>query len=78
MVFPSVIQAISATLTGEVIFEKGRAQQTNFHNHPFMRMNEVPKIEIHLKLIEQPPLPQLDENDGDTDEMSRIRSLACD
>lgn len=45
----AIIQAISATLTGEVIFEKGRAQQTNFHNYPFMRMNEVPKIEVHLR-----------------------------
>jgi isoquinoline 1-oxidoreductase beta subunit len=45
----AIIQAISATLTGEVIFEKGRARQTNFHNYPFMRMNEVPKIEVHLR-----------------------------
>jgi isoquinoline 1-oxidoreductase beta subunit len=43
-----IIQAISATLTGEVTFVKGRAQQTNFHDYPFLRMNEVPKIEIHL------------------------------
>jgi len=43
-----IIQALSATLTGEVTFEKGRAQQTNFHDYPFLRMHEAPQIHIHL------------------------------
>src|SRR5882757_7424588 len=44
----AVIQALSAALTGQVTFNAGRAEQSNFHDYPFMRMNEAPRIEVYL------------------------------
>jgi isoquinoline 1-oxidoreductase subunit beta len=32
----------------EITVKDGRVEQTNFHNYRAPRMNEVPKIEIHL------------------------------
>src|SRR5437016_6210022 len=37
----AVIQGLSAALSGEVTFNSGRAEQSNFHNYPFIRMNEA-------------------------------------
>lgn len=42
------IFAASAALFQELTFENGRLQQTNFHTFPMMRMNECPKIEVHV------------------------------
>ena len=44
----SVIFGMSSALYDEIIIKGGRVQQTNFHNYRVPRMNEVPKIEIHL------------------------------
>ena len=44
----SVIFGMSSTLYDEIVIKDGRVQQTNFHNYRVPRMNEVPKIEIHL------------------------------
>ena len=44
----AVIQGLSAALTGEVTFNCGRAEQSNFHDYPFIRMNEAPRVEVHL------------------------------
>ena len=39
---------MSAGLMHEVTMEKGRVQQTNFHNFQVVRMHEAPKIDIIL------------------------------
>jgi isoquinoline 1-oxidoreductase beta subunit len=44
----SVVFGLTAALKGEVTVQKGRVQQTNFHNYPMLRMNETPKVEVHL------------------------------
>jgi isoquinoline 1-oxidoreductase beta subunit len=44
----AVIQALSAALSGEVTFNAGRAEQSNFHDYSFMRMNEAPRVEVYL------------------------------
>ena len=44
----AVIQALSAALSGEVTFNAGRAEQSNFHDYTFMRMNEAARVEVHL------------------------------
>ena len=43
-----IIQGLAAALTGEITFEKGRVQQSNFNDYTITRMNEAPKIEVHL------------------------------
>ena len=44
----SIIFGLSAALWGEITLDKGRVQQTNFHNYRIMRTNEVPQIDIVL------------------------------
>ena len=44
----SVIYGMSAAMYDEIVVKNGRVQQTNFHNYRVPRMNETPKIEIHL------------------------------
>jgi isoquinoline 1-oxidoreductase subunit beta len=43
-----VIFGLSAALTGEVTLKEGRVQQSNFHDYPVLRLNQVPPIEVHL------------------------------
>jgi isoquinoline 1-oxidoreductase beta subunit len=44
----SVIYGMSAAMYDEIVVKNGRVQQTNFHNYRVPRMNEAPKIEVHL------------------------------
>ena len=39
---------LSAALYGQVTFKDGRVQQSNFHDYPVLRMNEMPLVEVHL------------------------------
>jgi CO/xanthine dehydrogenase Mo-binding subunit len=43
-----IIFGISGALWGEVTLEKGRVQQSNFHDVRVLRINETPAIEVHL------------------------------
>jgi isoquinoline 1-oxidoreductase subunit beta len=42
----SVIEGLSAALWGKVTLKDGRTEQANFHDYRFMRIDEVPPIEI--------------------------------
>ncbi|MRW91765.1 molybdopterin-dependent oxidoreductase [Duganella sp. FT80W] len=44
----SIAFGLSSTLGAEITLDKGRVQQTNFHDYPVLRMNEMPKIDITL------------------------------
>jgi isoquinoline 1-oxidoreductase beta subunit len=44
----AIIQGLGTALTGEITFEHGRAQQSNFNDYTITRMNETPKIEVYL------------------------------
>jgi isoquinoline 1-oxidoreductase beta subunit len=39
---------MSAALYGEITIAKGRVQQSNFNDYRMLRINQAPKIEIHL------------------------------
>lgn len=41
-----LIFGLTAALYGEITIEKGRVQQSNFHDYRMMRINETPKIEV--------------------------------
>lgn len=43
-----VVYGISGALWGEVTLKNGRVEQSNFHNYRVLRMNQVPRIEVHL------------------------------
>lgn len=44
----AVAFGLSAALYGQVTFKDGRVQQSNFHDYPVLRMNEMPWVEVHL------------------------------
>jgi isoquinoline 1-oxidoreductase beta subunit len=39
----------------EITLVDGKIQQTNFHNHPLMRMKQVPKIEVYWRKTDYAP-----------------------
>jgi isoquinoline 1-oxidoreductase subunit beta len=43
-----LIFGLTAALYGEITIEKGRVQQSNFHNYRMLRMDQTPVIEVHL------------------------------
>jgi isoquinoline 1-oxidoreductase beta subunit len=44
----SIAFGLSSVLGSEITLEKGRVQQTNFHDYPVLRMNEMPRIDVTL------------------------------
>ncbi len=44
----SVIYGLTAVLYGAITIDKGRVVQSNFHDYPMLRINETPKIEVHV------------------------------
>jgi isoquinoline 1-oxidoreductase beta subunit len=49
------IDGISGALLQAITFDKGRVQQSNFHDHPLLRMNQAPQVEVHYLKSENPP-----------------------
>lgn len=43
-----IIFGLTMALYGEISFDKGSIQQTNFHNYHIARMNESPVIDVHI------------------------------
>ncbi len=43
-----LIFGLTAALYGEISIDKGRVQQSNFHDYRMLRIDQVPKIEVHL------------------------------
>ncbi len=43
-----IVYGLTAALKGEITLENGRVQQSNFHDYQMLRMNEMPKVEVHI------------------------------
>lgn len=43
-----IVWGLSAALNGGVTFTAGAAVQTNFHERPILRIDETPRIDVHL------------------------------
>lgn len=43
-----LIFGLTAALYGEITLKNGRVEQSNFHDYPLLRMNQVPAIEVHV------------------------------
>jgi isoquinoline 1-oxidoreductase beta subunit len=43
-----LVFGLTAALYGNISIEKGRVQQSNFHDYRMLRINEMPQIEVHL------------------------------
>lgn len=46
---------LSAALNGEITIQDGRVVQRNFNDFPLLRIDEMPKIEVHLVSNREPP-----------------------
>ncbi|MBX3707591.1 MAG: xanthine dehydrogenase family protein molybdopterin-binding subunit [Pseudomonadales bacterium] len=51
----SVIDGLSTMLGQRVTFEQGRAQETNFHQYPLLRMPRAPRVDVHFIESDFPP-----------------------
>jgi isoquinoline 1-oxidoreductase subunit beta len=51
----AIVYGITAALNTEITIDKGRVVQTNFDTIPPLRINECPKIEVHLVPSEETP-----------------------
>lgn len=43
-----IIFGLTAALYGEITIKNGRVDQKNFYDYKMLRMNEMPKIEVHI------------------------------
>jgi isoquinoline 1-oxidoreductase beta subunit len=43
-----LIFGLTAALYGEITINKGRVQQSNFHDYRMLRIDQTPKIEVHV------------------------------
>jgi isoquinoline 1-oxidoreductase beta subunit len=50
-----LIFGLGAALFNEITIRQGRVEQSNFHDYRMLRINEVPKIEVHLITNEEHP-----------------------
>ncbi|MDH3446010.1 MAG: xanthine dehydrogenase family protein molybdopterin-binding subunit, partial [Deltaproteobacteria bacterium] len=44
----SIVWGLTAALYGAITIDKGRVQQSNFHDYQMLRINEMPKVEVHI------------------------------
>lgn len=44
----SVVDALSTAMGLKITFEQGRAEQTNFHQYPIVRIDKAPEIDVHF------------------------------
>jgi isoquinoline 1-oxidoreductase beta subunit len=44
----AAVMALTAAIKGGISFDKGKTLQSNYHNNPLVRINEMPKIEVHI------------------------------
>jgi isoquinoline 1-oxidoreductase subunit beta len=42
------VYALTATLYGRITIDRGRVQQSNFHDYPMLRINEMPVVDTHI------------------------------
>lgn len=50
-----IVFGLSAALRGAITLENGRVMQNNFNDYPVLRMDEMPKVEVHIMPSNEPP-----------------------
>ncbi len=51
----AIVYGLSAALYGKITFKDGRVEQSNFHDYPVLRIDEMPKVEVHIVASTEPP-----------------------
>ncbi len=50
-----IIFGLTAALKASISIEKGRVQQSNFHDYPLLRLDEIPAIEVYIVPSDEAP-----------------------
>jgi isoquinoline 1-oxidoreductase beta subunit len=50
-----IVFGLTAALYGEITFAGGQTQQSNFNNYSMLRINEMPRVEVHIIPSHEPP-----------------------
>jgi isoquinoline 1-oxidoreductase beta subunit len=51
----AIVYGLSAALYGKITLKDGRVEQSNFHDYPVLRSNEMPKVEVHIVASTEKP-----------------------
>ncbi len=51
----SVAYGMSAVLLSKITFKDGKVEQSNFHDYPVLRMNQMPVVDVHLVASTEKP-----------------------
>lgn len=43
-----IVYGLTAVATGLITLEDGRVKESNFHDHPVLRINQMPQVEVHI------------------------------
>ena len=43
-----IVFGLAAALKGGITIDKGRVQQSNFHQYDVLRIDEMPVVEVHV------------------------------
>jgi isoquinoline 1-oxidoreductase beta subunit len=50
-----IVFGLSAALKGAITIDRGRVQQSNFHEYDVLRIDEMPAVEVHLVASREAP-----------------------
>ena len=50
-----IVYGLTATLHGEITIKQGRVEQSNFHDYPSLRIDEMPVVDVYLVKNAEPP-----------------------
>ncbi|HTZ17201.1 MAG TPA: xanthine dehydrogenase family protein molybdopterin-binding subunit [Dissulfurispiraceae bacterium] len=50
-----IVFGLSAVLHGAITLKDGRIEQSNFHDYPVVRMNEMPAVDVYIMDSNEPP-----------------------
>ncbi len=50
-----IVYGLTAALKGAITIDRGRVQQSNFSDYDLLRMNEMPRVEVHIVPSEESP-----------------------
>jgi len=50
-----IVYGLTAAFYGNIEIERGRVKQSNFHDYPLLRINEMPAVEVYIMQSNEDP-----------------------